>query len=240
MHTNLAGISPRTRVTGCEKSKHPAVPAGGHVIGPGSGGNDELRTRTQTKHASRFCKQTNVNSDARIGDGVGIRAGELPQTQLWELRSNSQRATASAGKGRIEVDREVGLKPILRATPMHSDGTFQLRAIAGRVLIVLTAFLVAISPLTEYYWNFDNFLHGGQDFEFGLLATVTVLCLVLVLLQHSKQGVTLWFALRRWLSVSLPHGDPATPRLPFRLAMASYAVPLPDPKSGLCDLPLRI
>lgn len=111
---------------------------------------------------------------------------------------------------------------------------------AGRVLIVLTALLTAVSPWTEYYWHFDNFLHGGQDFEFGLLATITVFCLVLVLLHHSKQGVTSWFALRRWLSVLVQHPDPASPKLSLRSIMAFHAVPLPDPISGVYDLPLRI
>lgn len=132
------------------------------------------------------------------------------------------------------------MKLIPSAKPTHRDGTFESRALVGRLLIVLTALLIAVSPWTEYYWDFDNFLHGGQDFEFGLLATITVLCLVLVLLQHSKQGVTFWFALRRWLSVYLPPPDLASLRFSFRLVMASYAVPLPDPKSGLYDLPLRI
>jgi hypothetical protein len=119
-------------------------------------------------------------------------------------------------------------------------GTFEVRAVAGRVLIALTALLMAISPWTEYYWHFDNFLHGGEDFEFGLLATIMVFCLVLVLLQHSKQGVVFWFALRRWLSVLFQHPDPVFPRFSFRLVMASYAVPLPDPISGVYALPIRI
>lgn len=132
------------------------------------------------------------------------------------------------------------MKPIRSAKPTHREGTFQARALVGRVLIVLTALLIAVSPWTEYYWDFDNFLHGGQDFELGLLATITVFCLVLVLLQHSKQGLAFWFALRRWLSVSLTHPGLASSSLSFGSVMASYAVPLPDPKSGLCDLPLRI
>jgi hypothetical protein len=120
------------------------------------------------------------------------------------------------------------------------DGTFEGLAVGGRVLIVLVALLTAVSPWTEYYWHFDNFLHGGQDFEFGLLATITVFCLVLVLLQHSKQGVALWFALRRWLSVLFQHPDASSPTLSYRWIMASYAVVLPDPTSGMSDLPLRI
>ena len=111
---------------------------------------------------------------------------------------------------------------------------------AGRVLIGFTVLLIAISPWTEYYWHFDNFLHGGEDFEFGLLATITVFCLVLVLLQHCRQDVMFWFALRRWLSALFRRPDSASPRLPFRLAMVSHAVLLPDPKSGVYVLPLRI
>lgn len=56
------------------------------------------------------------------------------------------------------------------------------------MLILLMALLTAVSPWTEHYWHFDNFLHGGQDFEFGLLATITALCLVFVLLLHKQAG----------------------------------------------------
>lgn len=120
------------------------------------------------------------------------------------------------------------------------DGTFKARAVVSRVLIALTALLLVVSPWTEYYWHFDNFLHGGQDFEFGLLATIMVFCLVLVLLQHSRQGVVFWFTLSRWLSALFQQPDPISPKLSFRLAMASDAVPLPDLVSGMYDLPLRI
>ena len=120
------------------------------------------------------------------------------------------------------------------------DGTFDARAVVGRVLLGLTALLITVSPWTEYYWHFDNFLQGGQDFEFGLLATIMVFCLVLVLLQDSRQGVVIWLALLQWLSVLFQRPDPASARLPVRLVMASHALPLPDPISGLYDLPLRI
>jgi hypothetical protein len=132
------------------------------------------------------------------------------------------------------------LKQTSNAKPMLSDGASDGLAVGGRVLIVLVALLTAFSPWTEYYWHFDNFLHGGQDFEFGLLATITVFCLVLVLLQHSKQSVTFWFELRRWLSVLFRRPDAASPRPSFRWIMASHAVFLADPTSGMYDLPLRI
>jgi hypothetical protein len=143
-------------------------------------------------------------------------------------------------RGKIKEDREDGLQQTPSAAPTLRDGTFQARAVAGCVLIVLTALLIAVSPWTEYYWHFDNFLHGGEDFEFGLLATIMVFCLVLVLLQRSKQGVVFWFALWRWLSVLFQDPDPASPNLSFKSVMASDTVPFPDPISGVYDLPLRI
>jgi hypothetical protein len=132
------------------------------------------------------------------------------------------------------------LKPLPNAKPMHTGGACGARALAGRVLIVFTALLIVVSPRTEYHWHFDNFLRGGQDFELGLLATITVFSLVLVLLQQSKLGLIFRFALRRYLSVLFPHPDPASPRLSPRSVMASYLVSLPDPQSGVYELPLRI
>jgi hypothetical protein len=90
--------------------------------------------------------------------------------------------------GRVEEDREDSLKQTPSARRTLTDGTFEGLAVGGRVLIVLMALLTAVSPWTEYYWHFDNFLHGGQDFEFSLLATITALCLVFVLLQHKQAG----------------------------------------------------
>ena len=123
---------------------------------------------------------------------------------------------------------------------MLRDGAFDACTVGGRILIVLTALLIAVSPWTEYYWHFDNFLRGGQDFEFGLLSTIMVFCLVLVLMQQSKQGLSFLFLLRRWLSVVFQPLDPASPRLSFCLVMVSHAVPLPDLVPGSDNLPLRI
>jgi hypothetical protein len=36
------------------------------------------------------------------------------------------------------------------------NGSFQLCSVRGRVLILLTAFLLAVIPWTEYLWHFDN------------------------------------------------------------------------------------
>ncbi|WP_263351231.1 hypothetical protein [Acidicapsa acidisoli] len=117
--------------------------------------------------------------------------------------------------------------------------TIEARAMGG-VLIGLSVLLIAVMPWTEYYWQFDNFFHGGQDFEFGLLSTMMILCLVMLLMQLGKQDVTILLTLRRWLWIVFQHPDSKSPILLFRMVTASYAVSPPDPSSGMCDLPLRI
>lgn len=132
------------------------------------------------------------------------------------------------------------MKQTTSARRTFGAGTFEARAMIGSVLIGLSALLIAVMPWTEYYWQFDNFFHGGQDFEFGLLSTIMVLCLVLLLMQHGKQGVTILLALRRWLWIVFQHPDSRSPSLSFRTIMVCYAVSPPDPSSGMYDLPLRI
>jgi hypothetical protein len=41
-------------------------------------------------------------------------------------------------------------------------------------------------PITQGIWSWDKFLHGGQDFELGLLMIVSCLCLVLLRVQENK------------------------------------------------------
>ena len=132
------------------------------------------------------------------------------------------------------------MKQILNAKRVLQDGACEACTVGGRVLIVLTALLIGVSPWTEYYWHFDNFLRGGQDFEFGLLSTIMVFCLVLVLMQQSKQGLSFLFLLRRWLAVVFQPLEPASPRLSFCLVLVSHGVPLPDLVAGPHNLPLRI
>ena len=132
------------------------------------------------------------------------------------------------------------MKLILNARRMLRNGSFEARTVCGRVLIGLTALLIAVSPWTEYYWHFDNFLRGGQDFEFGLLATILVCCLALVLMQHSKQSVSLSFTLRRWLSILFQYPRTASPKLSLRGVAAFHLVTTPDSAPGILDLPLRI
>jgi hypothetical protein len=72
------------------------------------------------------------------------------------------------------------------------NGSSHVCSVGGSVLILLSALLLAVTPWTEYLWHFDSFLHRGQDMELGLLSLLTICCLVLVLLQDSKQRVMSW------------------------------------------------
>jgi hypothetical protein len=66
----------------------------------------------------------------------------------------------------------------------------------GRFLLMAIVALLITTPLTQHFWRWDCFLHGGQDFELGAFAILIVLCLVLVLAHQSKQNVGLLFAAR--------------------------------------------
>jgi len=119
------------------------------------------------------------------------------------------------------------------------NGAFEPYAV-GRVLIALIALLTAVSPWTQYYWQFDNFPRGGEDFEFSFLCVLMGFCLLLILMQLGKQGVTFWFSLRRWLAVIFQRPDRLASIFSFHLIPAYRAVSPPDPTSAVYDLPLRI
>ena len=112
--------------------------------------------------------------------------------------------------------------------------------VAGRLLIALACVLLAIMPWTEYFWRFDKFLRGGQDFELGLLALITFLCLVLVLAQRMKQNVARLLAVRQFFFFFL--NDPCGTvhaAASKELDIFSYGRS-GLPPSVLCALPLQI
>jgi hypothetical protein len=108
------------------------------------------------------------------------------------------------------------------------------------MLILLTVLLVLVMPWTEYFWHFDQFPRGGEDFELSLLAIATICCLVVILLQHGKKSVAFILALRRWLSFVFQHDDPGAPGSFCGLIAASHAAPLPSPAIGMYNLPIQI
>jgi hypothetical protein len=68
-----------------------------------------------------------------------------------------------------------------------------LYAHMGRLLLVLATLVLIALPFTQQIWTWDRFLHGGHDFETGVLLILTTLCLVLVLVRCGHQCVNLLF-----------------------------------------------
>jgi len=122
----------------------------------------------------------------------------------------------------------------------RTAGMSQAWVVLSRVLILLTVLLVLAMPWTEYFWHFDQFLRGGEDFELSLLAVATLFCLVAILLQHGKQSVAFILSLRRWLSFVFQHDDPAAPGSFCGLITASHATPRPSSALGMYNLPIQI
>lgn len=73
----------------------------------------------------------------------------------------------------------------------------------GRLLLALAAVVLVAMPWTQHMWTWDRFLHGGQDFETGVLLIVTSMCLVLVLAHACRQAGCVALGLQR-LSRGLP------------------------------------
>src|ERR1700733_3865803 len=72
MDTELACVPEGTGVAGSEKSKHAPIPRVRHIIRAVSGGEDKLRSSTQTNQVSRVAKQTGVDAYPTVGDGIWI------------------------------------------------------------------------------------------------------------------------------------------------------------------------
>jgi hypothetical protein len=119
------------------------------------------------------------------------------------------------------------------------DLSIRVAEVAGRIFIGLIALLILIMPWTEYFWHFDRFLRGGQNFELGLLSVLACFCLVLVLLQHGRCGINALLSLRRRLAFVFRHTDPASPGSHLGLITSLHAVPLPSAILGMSNLPLR-
>ena len=83
-----------------------------------------------------------------------------------------------------------------------------------RIVLLLTGLLILVMPLTEYLWHFDNFPHGGDDFELGAFSVAIVVCLILVMLQNRNRGFLLVLAVRARSFFARHDKDNSTPCLP--------------------------
>jgi hypothetical protein len=120
------------------------------------------------------------------------------------------------------------------------DGISPAYALGGRLLILFTAILIFVMPWTEYFWQFDRFLRGGQDFELGLLSLLAIFSLVLVLPQQRRQNLALLLTIRRWLSLGCDDADPGSATNACRLITHCDAVPLCSSALSRYNLPIQI
>lgn len=74
----------------------------------------------------------------------------------------------------------------------------------ARFLLILVAIEFVTGPLTQYFWTWDHFLHGGQDFESCMLVAVISLCLVLLLAQHREHLLDPFLTIQRLFRFNSP------------------------------------
>ena len=110
----------------------------------------------------------------------------------------------------------------------------------SRVILMLTAVLLALTPWSEAFCHFDRFLYGGQDTELGLVALATFLCLVLLLARNGNSLVALSLKLVRWLAFVFQPDVPSAPGSFSGLIAAVHASPLPSPALGMYLLPIQV
>lgn len=77
--------------------------------------------------------------------------------------------------------------------------------LASRILLLLMALLLAITPWTEGYRLLDNFPRG-QDSELNVIALVAFLGLVLLLTRFSRRALRAIVALTYALAQPVPFG----------------------------------
>lgn len=70
----------------------------------------------------------------------------------------------------------------------------------GRLLLLFIAIEFLTMPITQGLWTWDKFLHGGQDFELGLLVIITCLCLILLRAEQSKRSLDLLLLIKAVLA----------------------------------------
>jgi hypothetical protein len=106
----------------------------------------------------------------------------------------------------------------------------------GRILLLIVSIELLTMPITQGLWTWDRFLHGGQDFELGLLIIVTCLCLVLLRVEQSRNdlgsllaiGILLLNRRPRKLTALIHfwHSSAHRPRIPAHTSATFIDLPL--------------
>lgn len=108
--------------------------------------------------------------------------------------------------------------------PFVSRFEMDRRRCTGRFLFSLICGLLLVMPYTEYFWNFDKFLRGGQDLELGIFALLCFLCMVVVLARRLPREVEAQLA-------ASPFSSLQPPLNPHQIA--SHALPVPASLPGI-------
>jgi hypothetical protein len=134
----------------------------------------------------------------------------------------------------------VCLREALLAGQTPVEGLSQSHAMGGRLLLLFTGLLLAVMPMTEYYWHFDRFLRGGEDLEFGILFVVTILSLAIVLSRCRRQTMAVIHAVRRWIAGIIQNAIHPPQRNLQALIATFHTTFFPPPLPTIYNLPLQI
>jgi hypothetical protein len=98
---------------------------------------------------------------------------------------------------------------LARVDRPHGWGERFLAPRTSRLLILMALFAAALSPLTEYFYNWDQFLKTGHDFELSLLSFLIAVASAVLLARSIKH-------LPQQLSIQAFRLRPSEPETPTR------------------------
>jgi hypothetical protein len=117
--------------------------------------------------------------------------------------------------------------------------TARVLVVIGQVLLIFTALSLCTMPVTQHLWTWDHFLHGGRDFELGMLMVLSLLSLVLVLAKSCKQCIQALLSARH--SLASAFRDPVSQEKTRLGASSTFPVALMTCRhSGLGNPPLQV
>jgi hypothetical protein len=193
--------------------------------------SDSKPTASRLNHSLAHIHAYNLSARQRLMGRLIIRFFRVlyPLAAVFRVCSPTTQLPTNRRGGAV-------VTPVKRARA-KSERAPRSVILAGRFFIALVIVLIMGSLFTVRYWTFDNFPHGGQDFELTLITLMALICLVLLVAVYAKRGVEVIFDVGRILSlifsnqrseesagVALPpsyHGPPIASS-----ALASYNVPL--------------
>lgn len=109
----------------------------------------------------------------------------------------------------------------------------------SRAVLLLVAVELITMPVTQHYWAWDQFMHGGQDFELTLLMVVTCGSFMLLRTQICRQTLGLLLAMGICFLLIIRRRNPGR-SLRFGRLLIDSRKTRPDGPPALHDTPLLI